>query len=57
MEDIPILLERIPPFQSTTWLALHLDLDPSGFINRLEVLAWYSIMRWYSVYVYLWMSK
>ena len=36
-KDIPTLLEWIPPFQSTTWLALQLELDTSGFIDRNQV--------------------
>lgn len=35
-KDIPTLLAigGIPPFQSTTWLVLQLQLDTSDFMNK-----------------------
>jgi len=36
-KDIPTLIEQVPPYLSTTWLALQLSVDPTGYVNRSEV--------------------
>ena len=42
-KDIPTRLEQTPPYLSTTWLALQLSVDPTGYVNRSEVRMQYPL--------------